>query len=101
MIKGMAHITGGGIPGNLPRILPKGLAARIDKGSWKVPPIFTLIQKRGNVDDKEMYHVFNMGVGMLVVCSPDDVGKIIAAVPKAWLIGEMGRMRGEERVVIA
>ena len=48
-----------------------------------------------------MYHVFNMGVGMLVVCSPDDVDKIIAAVPKAWVIGEMGRMSGEERVIIA
>lgn len=101
LIKGIAHITGGGIPGNLPRIFPRGLAARIDRKSWKAPPIFTLIQKRGNVDDKEMYRVFNMGVGMLVVCAPEDVNKIIAAVPKAWVIGEMGRMRGEERVIIA
>jgi phosphoribosylformylglycinamidine cyclo-ligase len=97
----MAHITGGGIPGNLPRIFPKGLAANIDKRSWKIPPIFSLIQKRGNVDDKEMYRVFNMGVGMMVVCSPEDVKKILATVPKAWPIGEMGRVRGEERVIIA
>jgi phosphoribosylformylglycinamidine cyclo-ligase len=97
----MAHITGGGIPGNLPRIFPKGLAARIDKASWKTPPIFSLIQKRGNVDDKEMYRVFNMGVGMMVVSSPEDAKKILATVPKAWPIGEMVRMRGEERVIIA
>jgi phosphoribosylformylglycinamidine cyclo-ligase len=101
MIKGMAHITGGGIAGNLPRVFPKGLTARIDKRSWKVPPIFTLIQKRGHVDDKEMYRVFNMGVGMIVICSPDDVNKIRAAIPKAWPIGEIVKMRGEERVVIA
>jgi len=100
LIKGMAHITGGGIPGNLPRIFPKGLAANIDKRAWKIPTIFSLIQKRGNVDDREMYRVFNMGVGMMVVCSPEDVKKIFAAVPKAWTIGEMVRMRGEERVII-
>ena len=101
LVKGMAHITGGGIPGNLPRILPKGLAARINRRSWKVPAIFSLIQKKGSVDDKEMYHVFNMGVGMMVVCSPDDVSKMTAAVPKAWVIGEVVGMSGEERVIIA
>ena len=101
LIKGIAHITGGGIPGNLPRIFPRGLAARIEKRSWKVPTIFTLIQKKGNVDAKEMYRVFNMGLGMLLVCSPEDVNKIIAAVPKAWVVGEIGRVRGEERVIIA
>jgi len=101
LIKGMAHITGGGIPGNLPRIFPRGLAARIKKGSWKSPPIFSLIQKRGNVDDREMYRVFNMGVGMLVICSPGNVDKLLAAVPQAWLAGEMVKMQGEERVVLA
>jgi len=100
LTKGMAHITGGGIPGNLPRIFPRGLAARIDKGSWKIPPIFSLIQKRGNVDDNEMYRVFNMGVGMMVVCSPDNADKIKAAVTQAWAIGEMVKMRGEERVIL-
>ncbi len=101
LIKGMAHITGGGIPGNLPRIFPRGLAANIDKRYWKIPPVFSLIQKRGNVDDKEMYRVFNMGVGMMVVCAPENVKKILETVPKAWLIGEMVRMCGEERVIIA
>ncbi len=101
LIKGIAHITGGGIPGNLPRILPKGLGARIDKKSWKVPPIFTLIQKKGNVDEKEMFRVFNMGMGMLVVCSPANVDKIKAAVPSVRRIGEVIRVRGEERIIIA
>ena len=101
LIKGLAHITGGGIPGNLPRIFPKGLGARIDKKSWKVPPIFALIRKKGNVDEKEMYRVFNMGVGMLVVCSPSNVDKIKATVPGARLVGEVIRVRGEERVIIA
>jgi phosphoribosylformylglycinamidine cyclo-ligase len=100
MVKGMAHITGGGIPGNLPRIFPRGLAAQIDKSSWKAPAIFTLIQKRGSIDEKEMYRVFNMGVGMLVICAPSDVDKLLAAVPKSWVIGEMVKQRGEERVSI-
>jgi phosphoribosylformylglycinamidine cyclo-ligase len=100
MVKGMAHITGGGIPGNLPRIFPRGLAAQIDKSSWKAPAIFTLIQKRGSIDEKEMYRVFNMGVGMLVICAPSNVDKLLAAVPKSWVIGEMVKQRGEERVSI-
>jgi len=100
MVKGMAHITGGGIPGNLPRIFPRGLAAQIDKSSWKAPAIFTLIQKRGSIEEKEMYRVFNMGVGMLVICAPSDVDRLLAAVPKSWVIGEMVKQRGEERVSI-
>ena len=62
-IKGLAHITGGGFKGNIPRVLPQELGAHIDKNSWKVPPIFDLIQKHGNVDEAEMYRVFNMGPG--------------------------------------
>lgn len=100
-IKGMAHITGGGIPGNLPRILPRGLAAKIDGGSWKIPPLFSLIQRRGRVEEKEMYRVFNMGVGMMVVCSPPNVDKLLSAVPESWVIGEVVKQKGEERVDIA
>ena len=100
VVKGMAHITGGGIPGNLPRIFPRGLAAQIDKSSWKAPAIFTLIQKRGSIEEKEMYRVFNMGVGMLVICAPSDVDKLLAAVPKSWVIGEIVKQRSEERVSI-
>ena len=72
IIKGMAHITGGGIPGNLPRILPEGLGAEIASKSWPVPPIFKLLQERGNVSDIEMARVFNMGTGFLIITSAQD-----------------------------
>ena len=72
-IKGLAHITGGGIIDNLPRILPDGLSAKIENETWPVPPIFQLIQQLGSVEDGEMFRVFNMGMGMLVVLPPDQV----------------------------
>lgn len=71
-IKGLAHITGGGLTDNIPRILPEGCAVGINKGSWPVPPIFKLMQQIGNVAEAEMYRTFNMGVGMVVVVSADD-----------------------------
>ena len=75
-IKGLAHITGGGIVENLPRILPDGTGARIDKGTWPVLPIFELIARTGDVVEGEMYRVFNMGVGMLVVVGAQDAAKM-------------------------
>lgn len=98
-IKGMAHITGGGLVDNVPRILPEGLAARFDSNSWSIPPIFELIQRKGKVARDEMYHVFNMGIGMVVVCSVDNVGNITKALPKAKVIGEVINQKGA-RVVI-
>jgi len=72
-IKGMAHITGGGLTDNVPRILPRGLSVQIERGSWPVPPIFSLLQEKGGVSDEEMYRAFNMGIGMvLVVAKPDE-----------------------------
>jgi phosphoribosylformylglycinamidine cyclo-ligase len=68
-IKGLAHITGGGLTDNIPRILPEGAAVQINKGSWPVLPIFTVMQEIGNVPESEMYRTFNMGVGMVTVCS--------------------------------
>jgi phosphoribosylformylglycinamidine cyclo-ligase len=68
-ISGMAHITGGGIPGNVPRVLPKGLRALIHRGSWPVPPIFSLIRKLGNVPEAEMQRTFNMGIGYVMIVS--------------------------------
>ncbi|MCA1578583.1 MAG: phosphoribosylformylglycinamidine cyclo-ligase [Acidobacteria bacterium] len=76
VIKGLAHITGGGLTDNIPRILPEGTAVRIEKGSWPVLPIFELFRRLGNVSDSEMYRTFNMGVGMVIVCSPNDVESI-------------------------
>ena len=72
MIKGLAHITGGGLTDNIPRILPEGTAVEIDKGSWPVLPIFKLMQEIGSVSEAEMYRTFNMGVGMVVVTSATD-----------------------------
>jgi phosphoribosylformylglycinamidine cyclo-ligase len=76
MIKGLAHITGGGLTDNIPRILPEGSAVEIDKGSWPVLPVFTLMQLIGNVSEPEMYRTFNMGVGMVIVCASQDAESI-------------------------
>ncbi len=100
MIKGIAHITGGGLPGNLPRILPQGLAARLNAGTWIVLPIFSLIQKQGNIEDSEMYRVFNMGLGMVLACKPSDSTKLMKAMPEAGLIGEVIEQKGKERIII-
>jgi phosphoribosylformylglycinamidine cyclo-ligase len=76
-IKGMAHITGGGIAGNLIRVLPENSQAIIQKGRWSIPPIFEFIQKTGNIADENMYQAFNMGVGYILVVSESEVGEII------------------------
>ena len=100
IIKGLAHITGGGLVGNVPRILPQGKAARFRSRAWDIPPIFPLIQQRGNVDRDEMYHVFNMGIGMVVICSPDNAGQMTKALPEAKVIGEVVKLVEKVRVVI-
>jgi phosphoribosylformylglycinamidine cyclo-ligase len=100
LIKGIAHITGGGLIDNVPRVLPQGLAAKFDSRAWTVPPIFQLIQKRGSISRDEMYHVFNMGIGMVVICSPDNFGQLTEALPEAKVIGEVIKQVGKARVVI-
>ena len=77
-IKGLAHITGGGILENLPRIFPKGCAARIEKGTWPVLPVFDVLAREGDVVEAEMYRVFNMGAGMLIVVSAEDAARMPA-----------------------
>ncbi|OGO15764.1 MAG: phosphoribosylformylglycinamidine cyclo-ligase [Chloroflexi bacterium RBG_16_48_7] len=94
-IKAMAHITGGGFTGNLPRVLPKGLGAVIKKGSWKVPEIFNLIQEKGKIDDTEMHRVFNMGVGMTVVCAPADSARMKKALG-ASIIGKIVKSKNSD-----
>ena len=96
-LKGIAHITGGGLPGNVPRILPEGLAARLHKGAWPAPPIFRLIQERGNVAEDEMYRTFNMGLGMVLVCDPSDVEAVRVGVEEALVVGEVVAGAGGER----
>jgi len=75
-VRALAHITGGGFSGNIPRVLPEGLGARLRRGSWEVPPLFRLIQKGGGVSDEEMERTFNLGVGMIVVVSPSDLHEV-------------------------
>jgi phosphoribosylformylglycinamidine cyclo-ligase len=75
-VRALAHITGGGFPGNIPRVLPEGLGARLRRGSWEVPPLFRLIQKGGGVSDEEMERTFNMGIGMVVVVAPGDLHEV-------------------------
>jgi phosphoribosylformylglycinamidine cyclo-ligase len=72
-VRALVHITGGGFPGNIPRVLPKGLGAKVRRGSWDVPALFRLIQKGGNVAEDEMFRTFNMGVGMIVIVGPEDL----------------------------
>jgi phosphoribosylformylglycinamidine cyclo-ligase len=76
LIKGLAHITGGGLLENVPRILPEGVGVEINRGSWPVLPVFDLMQRLGNVSEREMYRTFNMGVGMVVVCAYGDAARV-------------------------
>lgn len=102
-IKGIAHITGGGITENLPRVLPDGTAAEIKRGNWEIHPVFNYLQKNGNIDIDEMYRDFNMGIGMILVVSDKDVDKIKKKAEglgeKVYIIGQI--KAGEKRVVYA
>jgi phosphoribosylformylglycinamidine cyclo-ligase len=92
-IKGMAHITGGGITENLPRALPAGTTFSLDRGSWTVPPVFAWLQRAGGVDEAEMFRAFNMGVGLILVCDRSLADELVAALrdvrEPAWLIGQV------------
>ena len=92
-IHAMAHITGGGLPGNLPRVLPNGMRACVDTKSWQWPTLFTFLQQQGNVDTYEMYRTFNCGVGMVIVVSKADEEKALtqlnAAGETAWVMGHI------------
>jgi phosphoribosylformylglycinamidine cyclo-ligase len=92
--KGAAHITGGGILGNLPRCLPEGLGAQLDRKSWSEPPIFGLLRKRGRVSNDEMLGTFNMGLGMVLVMDSSDVPS------GAMVVGEVVSRSGPDRVMI-
>ena len=99
-IKGMAHITGGGFYENIPRILPTGLGAKLRKGSWSIPPIFKFLQEKGNLSDEEMYNVFNMGIGMVLVVDKDVASKRVESLNElgveASIIGEVIEGEGLE-----
>lgn len=95
-INGIAHITGGGLLENVPRVLPKGCSASFKLGSWEMPSIFTTLQKAGNVEQNEMFRTFNMGIGMVLAVAAADVDDILSRLnglgEQAWLIGEVKSM---------
>jgi len=106
-INGIAHITGGGLLENVPRILPKGSAAHFKLGTWQMPAIFPLLQKGGNVEQAEMYRTFNMGIGMVLAVDKGDVDDILSRLhglgEQAWLIGEvkgMSKSQTEQVVLV-
>ena len=82
-VKGMAHITGGGLVENVPRMLPPKLQARIERATWTRPPIFDWLQREGKITDAEMHRVFNCGVGMVIVVAPDDAKRALAVLHDA------------------
>lgn len=94
LVKGMAHITGGGITENLPRILPDGCEAEIRRGAWPVPPLFTFIADRGGIADDEMLRAFNMGVGLIVACDAGSRARVLELLKQAGETGacEIGRV---------
>lgn len=94
-ILGLSHITGSGIPGNLPRFFPKGVAAVMRKGSWKVPPVMRLVQEKGKISEAEMYDTFNMGLGMIAAVRPGALKTALRSVPGSLHVGEIVRGRGE------
>ena len=103
-VKGIVHITGGGFFENIPRILPDDTAAVIDTDAWQIPPIFTYIEKCGNIDRKEMFSTYNMGIGMMMVVDADDAAGVVealkAAGENAAVIGEI-RQRTDDSVVLS
>ena len=100
LLKGIAHITGGSFYKNIPRVLPDTVAAQLHSKQWEVPPLFELIQNKGKVDKDEMYHVFNMGIGMAVICAPTSFHAVTEALPEAKFIGEVVKRLGEEKLLI-
>ncbi|MFS0638943.1 phosphoribosylformylglycinamidine cyclo-ligase [Mesobacillus foraminis] len=97
-LKGMAHITGGGFIENIPRMLPEGLGAEIQEGSWEIPPVFTLLESAGSLDREEMYNIFNMGIGMVVAAPAEQAQEIIrhfeSCGEKAYQIGSVTDQAG-------
>ena len=101
-VKGIAHITGGGFIENVPRILPEGVAAEIDTKSYEVPPVFKVMQKRAGITDEQIYNTFNMGIGMMVCVSPENVDVAIESLKATGedvaIIGKI--VAGDRKVIL-
>jgi len=105
-IGGIAHITGGGITGNLPRVIPSGCKAVVHKGTWEVPPIFPFLKEKGNIPEDEMFKTFNNGIGMILIVKSKEAGEILERLhsmgEKAFLIGEIGKAeKGKDPIEFA
>jgi phosphoribosylformylglycinamidine cyclo-ligase len=102
-VRGIAHITGGGLPENVARLLPKKTQAVIDINAWQIPAIFRMIRRLGKIDQDEMYKTFNMGIGMVLVVEAKDYDKIMRFLAKkkekAYLLGEIGKGKGEVIII--
>lgn len=101
LVKGMAHITGGGITENLPRVFPDGCAAEVSRGAWRVPPLFRFIAERGGIADAEMLRAFNMGIGLIVVCADAQADEVLRRLRDAGETGAvmLGRVVAGDRSV--
>ena len=96
-VKGMAHITGGGITENVPRVLPEGLTAEIKKNSWTMPPLFTWLQAQGNVVESEMYKTFNCGIGMVVIVAKEQAKAAMDLLKaEGEQVFELGHIRAQQ-----
>ncbi len=97
----MAHITGGGITGNVPRILPRGLVAAVEKGTWTIPPVFATLVDAARLPEKEAYRTFNMGIGMVLMVRPRDADLVLRHFPKtgipAFVIGEVRKGKSNRK----
>lgn len=102
-IRGIAHITGGGITGNLPRVIPKGCKATVHKGTWEILPIFSLLKEKGNISEEEMLRTFNNGIGMILVVRPKEIEDVLNRLnslgEKAFVIGEIGKAEKEQEPI--
>ena len=99
LIKSAAHITGGGFFENIPRALPEGMSAKVDKAAVKTPEIFRFLQEKGNIPERDMFNTFNMGVGMALVASPEKAEKVLSLCPGSYVLGEI--VEGNEGVILA
>ena len=100
LASGLAHITGGGLPGKLPPVLPDGLAASIDTVTWNPPAIFQVLQREGDITDAEMFRVFNMGLGMVAVCPEANVSAFCGKIPEAVPVGRVISRESDEQVIL-
>jgi phosphoribosylformylglycinamidine cyclo-ligase len=102
VLKGLAHITGGGFVDNIPRVLPAKCDVVIRKGSWEVPPVFQIIQRKGGVEEAELYQVFNMGIGMILIVAPAETAAVMRTLKgaghKSWIVGEVVQGTGKARI---